>query len=145
MTRFIFSPMHTNSRGVVKPSLFEHVHTRGCSVQRDSIANDAEITSFVTNFLNDGDDRVWLGAVSAKCSDVRDIRIDGDKDRAMCVFDTAEPNNPSHGEICRARVVDEADKAELRHSLWKAFNGSVVIKPSDYRMGRPMDRAPNKN
>lgn len=144
LARFIFSPMHTNSRGVVKPSLFEHVHSRGCSIQRDSIAKDVEINAFVTNFLIAGNGRYsWLGVVSAKCSDVRDIRIDTDTDRFMCVFDTAEPSNPSHGEICRARVVDEADRVELRHSLWKAFNGGAIVKPSDYRLGQIGDRTPH--
>jgi hypothetical protein len=136
LTRFVFSPVHVSKKtGGVLPALFNQVHTSGCSVQRDSIADDSEIAAFVSTFLGAGGDRVWMGVVSAECQEVRGIRIENKGERALCVFDTAEKNNPAHGEVCRARVIDEADRVELRNHLYKAFNSKAVIAPGNYRAG----------
>jgi hypothetical protein len=135
LTRFVFAPVHVSKNGGVKPSLFNQVHTSGCSVQRDSIADNSEITSFVSTFLGAGEDRVWMGVVSAECHNIRSIRIDDRSERAVCVFDTSGKNNPAHGEVCRARVIDEADRVELRNHLYKAFNSKAVITPENYRAG----------
>ena len=105
-------------------------------MQRDSIASNSEITTFVSTFLSAKEDRVWMGVVSAVCENVREIRIEGTGERVLCVFDTAEKANPAHGEMCRARVIDEADRAELRNHLYKAFNSKFVIAPDGYRAGK---------
>ena len=143
LSLFVFLPIHTNRKGVVKSSLFDHVNTRGRSVQRDSIASVSEINLFVQDFLKAKDDRVWLGVVSAECVKVRHIAIEEKSARAVCVFDTAERGNPAHAELCRSRVIDEADKAELRSELWKAFNGGKVTKPIEYRNGEVWATLPN--
>ena len=136
LTRFVFSPVHVSKKnGGVLPALFNQVHTSGCSVQRDSIANNSEITTFVSTFLGAGQDRVWMGVVSAACQAVRNIKIEDKGERVLCVFDTAEKGNPAHGEVCRARVIEEADRAELRNHLYKAFNSTAVIAPNNYREG----------
>ena len=136
LTRFVFSPIHVSKKGGVLPALFNQVHSSGCSVQRDSIASNSEITTFVSTFLSAKEDRVWMGVVSAVCENVREIRIEGTGERVLCVFDTAEKANPAHGEMCRARVIDEADRAELRNHLYKAFNSKFVIAPDGYRAGK---------
>ena len=60
LARFVFSPMHIDRKGKVKPSLFDQVHSSGCSVQRDSIATTGEITQFVRDFLKVAENRALV-------------------------------------------------------------------------------------
>lgn len=144
LARFVFSPMHIHKKtGDILPSVFSHVHTVGCSIQRDSIAKTDEIVAFVKSFLDARDDRAWIGVLAGKCQDVRGISADESCDRAVCVFDTAEPENPAHGEMCQTNyIVEEADKLELRRNLFGAFGNGVVIQPSQYRDGAAWDQLP---
>lgn len=136
LSLFIFLPIQVNRKGVVKPSVFDHVHSKGRSIQRDTVANLLELKNFVQAILSGGEDRGWIGVITAKCLKVRNVTIAPEVARAICVFDTAEPGNPAHAELCRARVMDEADKVELRSELWKAFNADSVTRPSEYRNGQ---------
>ena len=136
LSLFIFFPIQFTRKGVVKPSVFDHIHSQGRSIQRDTVANLLELKNFVQAFLSGGDDRRWIGVITTECLNVRNITIDPEVARAICVFDTAEPDNPAHAELCRARVMDEADKVELRSELWKAFNADSVTRPNEYRNGQ---------
>lgn len=99
--------------------------------------------AFVTSFLDAQDGRAWVGVLSGKCRDVRSIRPDETDDRAVCVFDTAEPENPAHGELCQTHyIVEEADRVELRRKLYVAFGDGTVIKPSQYRNGTAWGQLP---
>ena len=137
LSRFVFLPMHVNNRGdKVKPTFFEHVHKRGCSIQRESIALTVELTSFVADFLKVSDDRGWIGVLSAGCKAVRDVRIEARSERALCVYDTAKPMNPAHAEMFIARRCEmEADNGELRFHLRTAFNDGKIVSAPEYRAG----------
>lgn len=137
LARFVFSPMHVNKKtGQIKPSIFSHVHEKGCSIQRDSVAGTNEIGKFVTSFLSERSDRAWVGVLTGPCQNVRAIKVAETDDRGVCVYDTAEPRNPAHAEMCQTQyVVDEADRVELRKKLFEAFGGGVVIEPLQYRAG----------
>lgn len=136
LARFLFHPMHFGKKGDLKPSVFSHVHVQGCSVQRDSIATEKEITTFVRDFLNGKADRKWQGVLTGNCLDVRSILAGQTKLRAVCVYDTAEPKNPAHGELFQTKnFVDDGDLNELRNYLFKAFGEGAVISPQDYRDG----------
>jgi hypothetical protein len=140
--RFVFSPMHVSPKGQVKPSLFSHVETKGCSIQRD-MATLQEDVAFVIQFLNEASNRKWLGVAAAGCSDVRGIEIDSRARQVVCVLDTALKNNPAHAEICHNQyVVEEADRVELRAGLMAAFGGGVYSKPADYRAGQVWQALP---
>jgi hypothetical protein len=136
ISRFVFSPLHVHRKtGAIMPNLFSHAERQGCSVQRE-LANNEEIASFVRDFLKGGNDRHWLGVVSAYCSDLRAIRLDGVDERAICIYDTAEPANPAHAEVCWSGVaLEEGDSGELRKLLLDAFSSGSPVSPAVYRSG----------
>ena len=53
LARFVFSPIQIDRKGKVKPNSFSHVHSKGCSIQRDSAVNDTEILALVENILRE--------------------------------------------------------------------------------------------
>jgi hypothetical protein len=73
--------------------------------------------------------------VIGKSEDLRKLLIDSTKSRALCLYDTAEKENPAHGEVHKISEMDEADELELRHDLLKAFNSNSKVLPSNYRNG----------
>lgn len=143
LARFVFSPLHLDRKGNVKPTLFDQVHSSGCSVQRDSIATTGEITQFVSDFLSEAENRALLGVVSGKCHSVRDIRMGDRSERSVCVYDTAEASNPAHAEMFCARPISmNADRNELRRHLWLAFTNGTIVPPSVYRGGAVLSSLP---
>lgn len=119
------------------PSVFSHVHTKGCSIQRESVATSEELFNFIKSFLEGKDDRIWVGALTAKCRDIRNITAPSvEEKRAVCAYDTAKKENPAHGELCQTRyVIEQADQVELRRNLFAAFGEDRLIKPASYRGG----------
>lgn len=79
----------------------------------------------------------WTGVVVAQTDEIRAIRLDGAPSaRAICVYDTAEPQNPAHGELCATTVaLDDGSANELRAELMRVFNASTVIAPASIRNG----------
>lgn len=143
LARFVFLPIHINERtGQLKPSCFSHVHSKGCSIQRDSVARLDELLTFVETFLGRKDEYVWRGVLCGGCRDVRSIKaIEGH--RAVCVYDTAEPENPAHGELCQTHyIIEEADQLELKRNLFAAFGDGSIIQPSEYRNGAVWQQLP---
>lgn len=136
LARFVFSPYQVGKNGKLNPGAFSHVYEKGCSIQRDTIAGNDEILLFINRFLGKRDDHVWKGLLMADGSAVRNILTKSFTRRAVCVYDTAKNENPSHGEICQTQhVLDEDDKVELRHDLLMAFGNKVIIPPAQYRDG----------
>lgn len=143
LTRFIVSPLHVDKQGRVKPAVFSHVFSRGLSIQREQYANDEHSLEVVKQLIGPKDDRVWLGVYFGQCRDVRNIVMDDSDRRAVCVYDTANANNPSHGELFQSQyVVDDADRNELRHNLFVAFGSGSLTKPVQYRNGAVWNRLP---
>lgn len=134
VSRFVFSPIHIDKKtGDIKPSVFSHAFTKGCSVQREKKASNDEITKFVEDFLASDKKFSWNGVLIANCGDLRSIKIDSNKERAFCVYDTAEEKNPAHAEFGQSQEISEADMAELRHDMFVAFSQGKKILPKDYR------------
>ncbi|MBI5116476.1 hypothetical protein HZA56_08390 [Candidatus Poribacteria bacterium] len=143
LVRLVFLPIHISKKsGELKPTFFSHVHTKGCSIQRDSVAKTDEIVTLVKNFLATGDDRSWLGVISGQCQSVREIRAGESSNRAVCVYDTADLGNPAHAEMCRTHHIDEADGLELHRNLLAVFGNGVITRPSQYRNGAAWDQLP---
>ena len=135
LARFIFSPMHIK-KGRLLPSVFSHVHSIGCSVQRESIATTDELVGFAHKFLSAKNDRVWKGVLLAKCDDLRNIKTEDTSNRLICIYDTAERDNPAHGEMGQTQyIIEEADQNELRSKLFTAFDEGKIIDPNAYRDG----------
>lgn len=141
LARFIFSPIQFDKKkGKVTPAAFSHVYSKGCSIQRESIAQNDHVLLQVQQRLNSGDNFVWKGVLLAQCHDIRRILV-GDTHRAVCVYDTADPENSTHAELCQTQyVIDEADKVELRGTLFFAFGD--LISPLQYRDGAVWDDLP---
>jgi hypothetical protein len=138
IARFVFSPIHINKKnGEIKPSIISHIFNRGCSIQRETIASNDELSRFVSDFLaNDPKkERSWNRVLIATCNNLRSITIDDQK--ALCLYDTAEERNPAHGEICLSREIPEANHAELRFEIMKVFS---EYQPNDYRGGKIYNR-----
>ncbi len=143
LVRLVFLPEHISKKsGHLKPSFFSHVHTKGCSIQRDSVAETDEIVTLVKNFLAVRDNRSWLGVISSQCQSVREIMAGESIYRAVCVYDTADRENPAHAEMCRTHYLDEADELELNANLLAAFNDGVITQRSQYRNGAVWDQLP---
>lgn len=122
--------------GKPKPSLFSHVATRGCSVQRADQATADEMAGFVTNFLTAQSNGAWLGVVSAQCGRVRKLVIEEKQGKLFCVYDTAEAQNPSHAEIFQTKyAVDEGNENEIRRILMDLFHSERPVDPSTYESG----------
>lgn len=145
LARFVFSPIHVNKKnGKIKPSIFSHVFTVGCSIQRDSIATPEELVHFSKNFLEGSEERSWEGVLLASCKSLRDVKINSGKNRAFCIYDTANSHNPAHGEVSQSQyVIEEADGIELRHDLFTVFNNGEPVLPHNYRNGSIWGHLPN--
>jgi hypothetical protein len=138
----VFSPMHVDRKGNVKPNLVEHAFSKGCSIQRGHWANDEELFAFIRDFLEGKDDRAWLGVATGVCADVRRIQVPDSAERAFCVYDTALKANPAHGEIGKARPFRDEDRLELRKLLMDGFGAGNLIPPSQYRGGAIWNELP---
>ena len=146
IARFVIDPLHVTRAGNLKPSLFSHVATKGCSVQRDSIASTGELTAFIRSFL-EGDQRfIWLGVVAANCDAVRNLLLPDEQARlrAVCVYDTAERDNPAHAEMCQTRHIQEADAIELRRQLFAIFGDGPIIGRQAYKHGAVWNALPQE-
>lgn len=143
LARFVFSPIQIDKKGKVKPNSFSHVHSQGCSIQRDSVADNIEILALVKQVLSGQNNRAWKGVIFGQCHDMRSIMTDEVDHRAVCVYDTANPENPAHAELCQTEyIIDEADAAELRHNLFVAFGSGAIITPLQYRNGAIWNNLP---
>ena len=142
LARFVFSPIHVNDKGKIKPAVFSHVFNVGCSIQRDSIAKPEELLNFTKNFLAN-DKMTWEGVLLANSNDLKKITANTINSRAVCVYDTASATNPAHGEISQSQyIIDEADAIELRSNLFEAFGSGQPILPCNYRHGEIWNQLP---
>lgn len=137
IARFAFVPLHFTKAGAVKPNLFSQVFTDGCSIQRESLATQQELSKWMGDLLRDNSKFIWRGVLTAKCSDLRGINADAKNiGRSVCVYDTALSVNTSHGEIFAAdSTIDEADELEIKAELMKCFDSENLIHPQQYQNG----------
>ena len=117
---------------------FSHVHNKGCSVQRDSIANHNELVGFIERLLLLKEEFSWKGLLLAECQTIRVILTNKSTERAVCVYDTA------HAEMCQTQYIEEDDEAELRHDQFVAFGNRVITTPTQYRDGSILNGLPDQ-
>jgi len=142
LARFIFSPIHVDRKGRIKPSIFSQIFTTGCSIQRDGIATSNELIDFTQKFLSGDDNRLWKGVLIAKSETVRKI-VNSLKNQAICVYDTAEMDNPAHAEMMISYNIAETDRAELTARLYEVFDNQNPISPEKYRNGEIWQELPS--
>ena len=142
VTRFLFSPIHVSKDGkTVKPAAFSHVVAKGCSVQRESLATLAELEVWLSGYQQYNSAHQWVGTLPGNCGALRLVQLDGKAQRALAVYDTAEPANQAHAEIFQTEyVIEESDRAEVRAALFKIFNNGILIAPESYRGGELLNR-----
>lgn len=139
IARFFYYPMQINKNNRVIAGAFSHALSKGCSVQRETKASDAELSEHVTSFLNGGDDRKWCAVVIGNAQVIRNLEMEGFDGRLMCVYDPGEPTNPAHAEICATRIFEDDGSAnEFRRVLGIAFNADRPLSPASYRGGEVM-------
>lgn len=144
LVRFVSSPLfYDKKKGRLKPNLFSHVATKGCSIVRELHATDSNVSEFVRNLAIR--DQEWIGVVTATCKGIRAIRIADTERRPLCIYDMALPNNPAHAEICQTSAVAfDGDSNELRAHLMRCFGGGLVEAPEAYRAGVILDHITDK-
>lgn len=134
LARFAFSPIHVGKNGL-KPSLFSHAFSHGCSIQRDATASNDELIKWLANLMHSQPDWTWKKVAIAACDDVRAVML-SDGSKGFCVYDTANADNPSHGEIFQAKYqLEEADQLELKREIMRIFTKTAPHEPRSYRGG----------
>lgn len=135
--RFVFSPVHIDSNGVLKTAFFSDCATFGLSCQRSGVAEpDAETHQIGTAMIEEFNarrqpekpERSYLGVVSAKCDDVRMMRSSDPAAPAydrpmMAVYDTGLPDNPRHVDVFQflPEGVQKSQLKQIRRDLALVF------------------------
>jgi len=137
IARMVCVPQHVHpKRAELNSSFFSHAFSRGASVQRLEASADEELLGCVEGLLSSGDDRQWLGYVSARASEIRAIQAGGDETQTFCVADAALHDNQAHAEIHCARRIPDADRIERRVQLMKLFNAGGIQNRRSLRDGK---------
>lgn len=138
ISRIICSPIHVNPKtGKLKSAAFSYFENRGCSVQRESVAQDSEISEVVGDLLNSNDSLRWCGVATAKTQDLRSMQFSSKRGRAIAVYDSAELKNPAHAEFCLISQsnLEDGDMNELRRLVMLSFGNGLLVHPNAYRGG----------
>lgn len=135
IVRMVCVPMHVHLKRLeIKTSFFSHMATVGASVQRLDCARDDELATCVTDLIAGGDNRVWLGAVSATAGDIRALQPHDGK-QSFCVLDAGLHGNQAHAEIHSSWRIPEADQMEYRVALRDLFVHNGVQARRELRGG----------
>ena len=112
-------------------------------MQRDARASIPEMQSFALTVLRNPA-AVWLGVVTARCGDVRALRLDNGPRQIGCVYDTGLEANPAHAEMgwTAVALADEGDAPELRKLLMDLFDVDHMLTPQQYRAGAVWSELP---
>lgn len=144
IVRMVCVPMHVHLKRLeIKTSFFSHMATVGASVQRQDCAKDAELATCVTDLIAGGDNRVWLGAVSATAGEIRALQPHDGK-QSFCVLDAGLQRNPAHAEIHSSWRIPEADQMEYRVALRDLFVLKGVQARRELRDGAIWDLIPEE-
>lgn len=115
LARLIYSPHHIDREtGEVTEAAFSDVKDKGLSVQREAHAVPAEIWAIGERKLADDVakgkvDRKFLGIVVAQVQAIRMVTYDGGA-RALCVYDSALPDQQAHADVCQTVAPPSAMK-----------------------------------
>jgi hypothetical protein len=140
--RMVVNPMMVHKkRAELMPNFFGHAFTVGMSVQRAECASSKELTKLVSDFLRAGDERAWLGYVSAPVSSIRAC-LNDDGERLFAVYDASNRSNPAHAEIGMAYDIPEADVPEMRRKLMKVHGDGTILSRATLNNGEVLAALP---
>lgn len=103
--RYVFSPIHVVD-GEVVSALFDDVKDKGLSCERSESEPTAELHERGERQASDFNDRKrpeqaereYLGVITSTALDVRSV-LNGARQRAYAVYDTALESNPQHVDV----------------------------------------------
>jgi hypothetical protein len=144
IVRLVTTPQFVNDKtGQIKANIFSQAMTKGMSVQRDNKVGNQELIGVVSKILRGKDNLAWYGVISARASCVRS-HLSAANEQAFCIYDTGEPENPAHAEICwSAHPIKDADGIESRSMLIKAFGNGYYTPRTAFRGGKIFDALPD--
>lgn len=154
ISRQIFSPIHLDENGEVKPAAFDDASSQGLSVDRDSYSPLEEIhqRGELKARLDNEDEarigkpaRIYQGACVADVSDVRKLKARDVSDelsdeyaaqQLYAVYDTALADNIAHAEVCLVSAINSKQdlpkkklaKMAAKNLIWQQFNFVAVNK-----------------
>ena len=132
LARIIFSPLHIEENGSIKPSAFEDVKDKGLSVHRLNYIDDENIKMIGTSMVkiateNGRSPRTFAGYITVLTDEVYKL-IENNK-RLFAIYDTATDKEPSHADICaillsspNLTLSKKAANKQRRKSLQKIFS-----------------------
>ncbi|WP_207678754.1 hypothetical protein [Desulfonema magnum] len=127
LIRQIYSPIHVDEDGRLKPLAFEDASNRGMSVNKKNYISKEELEGKISKKLkideNRGKKRSCKGVAIAKCSEIRGLK-QKEKDsetRLFCIYDTATDKDKSHADICQA-ISGRKAGSKARYELRKVFS-----------------------
>ncbi|HIP25380.1 MAG TPA: hypothetical protein EYG81_02785 [Archaeoglobus profundus] len=115
IARMIFSPLHIEENGTIKPSAFSDVKDKGLSVHRLNYIRCKELESLGKTMASNANtagrsERDYIGYVRAHTTEIRQLTVDNK--RLFCVYDTAKETKRSHADVC-AVFLDEQQDPQL--------------------------------
>lgn len=123
------SPVHYDvAAGKVKEAAFDDASNKGMSVQRLVVTgSEGEIRQRGHARASAKPGRTFEVAVGATAAGICALRGLEDGGR-FCIYDTADPSDPGHADVCQTRHGSKHARAQLRRELQKQF--SLLIRPA---------------
>jgi hypothetical protein len=131
--RQVLNPTHFDPvNGTIKPNFFDDASDKGASVNRlgwTTIAKLRQSAQLRVNVINvnppSTGPRELIGYTTITVSEVRSVFIDTPPRRALGVYDTAKPNDPSHADICQL-VTGKRQGKSVRAQLYMLAKTRLV-------------------
>ncbi|WP_073052109.1 hypothetical protein [Kaistia soli] len=127
LLRVIVSPHHINQKtGKPTPAAFsmDDLLRRGLSLLRRQHLGDEELARQASKLVEGKDGKAVVGVMAGTANAARSL-LDETDNRAFCVFDDAQPDQPMHATIIRSAAQSEPDLKRLRGLLMLQF-GDVL-------------------
>lgn len=122
LVRFHFSPNDFGDDGSLTTLAFSDVTSLGLSVTRDQATNQQMQDAISARLKRLPPEGEWVSVSIAQTGSIKSIfrnQPQKDPERAFCVYDTAEPDNPLHAEVCQTKA-----GRKFRADLRNAFNAA---------------------
>lgn len=133
LCRHVVNPTHFDPlNGTIKPNFFDDASAKGASVNRlnhttiDAVRQNAQSRVDKTNESppNTGA-RELIGYTTITVAEVRTVFSGDSSRRALGVYDTAKPDDPSHADICQL-VSGKQQGKSVRAQLYQIAKNRLV-------------------
>jgi hypothetical protein len=124
LCRQLVQPIHFQDDGSIDPSAFDDVMNKGLSTDRLKYRDLEESQSEgVARAERHNADfpmkprRKLVAFAQFYVGEIRDVTAMNSDDRALAVYDTALPSNPSHADICVVAEKTKGNRRSIRSKL----------------------------